>query len=178
MVPPIPNIAIGNFTIDWIANRLPYYYLILGLCTIILIIMYLIVRSKIGLAWRAIREDEVAAEMLGINTINYKLLNLTLSCFFAGILGSFYAHYIGILVPTDFTSALTLEILTFTYVGGRATLFWPILGAGVLIFISEIFRPLLILRLVIYGVLLILTMIAFPKGFSGLKDQILSLIRR
>ena len=86
--------------------------------------MQFLVRSKIGLAFRAIREDQLATESLGLNATRYKLINFTVACFLTGVLGAFHAHYLGILSPTpeEFGVPRTVEILTVRYVGGRGTL--------------------------------------------------------
>lgn len=96
-VQPFPDL----FGISFARGQLlSYYYLLLVLGALILLAMHLLVRSKVGLAFRAIREDQLATESLGLNATKYKLVNFTVACFLTGVMGSFYAHYIGILSPT------------------------------------------------------------------------------
>jgi branched-chain amino acid transport system permease protein len=141
---------------------------------VILIAMHLLVRSKIGLAFKAIREDQLATESLGLNTTRYKLINFTVACFFTGVIGSFYAHYLGILSPTpeEFGVPRTVEILTIAYVGGRGTLWGSLFAAFLLIGFQEYFRELEAWRLVMFGALLIIVMIFAPKGLAGLKKYV------
>ena len=176
-VPPYPPIETPFGTIDFThITRLPPYYLILGLSIATLIILQLIVNSKLGLAWRAIQGDEGAARAAGINTTKYKVLNFTISCFFAGILGGFYAHYLGVLTPDVLGLPFTISILTVCYMGGRWTLWGPILGGFMLTFLMEALRPLIVisvgLRFIIYGALLIIVMIFLPEGLAKLKKYI------
>src|SRR5690606_20806583 len=103
------------------SNILTYYYLLVIIGAVIMGLMTWLVRSRYGLACEALREDELATQSLGLNTTKYKLINFTVASFFAGIMGAFYAHYLGILSPTpeEFGVYRTVEILTITYVGGR-----------------------------------------------------------
>lgn len=153
-------------------NILAYYYLLVILTMVIFISMYLLVHSKMGLSFKAMREDELATEVLGVNTTKYKLLNFTLACFFTGVIGSFYAHYLGILSPTpeEFGVPRTVEVLTITYVGGRGTLWGSLLAGFLLVGFQEYFRNLGPWRLVMFGMLLIIIMIFAPKGLAGLKN--------
>ena len=97
-----------------------------------------------------------------------------MACFLTGVLGSFYAHYLGILSPTpeEFGVPRTVEILTVCYVGGRGTLWGSLFAAFLLIGFQEYFRELEAWRLVMYGALLILIMLFAPKGLGGLKKYV------
>jgi branched-chain amino acid transport system permease protein len=170
-VDPFPS-ALG---IDFARGQLlNYYYLLIALGALIMLAMHLLVRSKIGLAFRAIREDQLATESLGLNATRYKLINFTVACFLTGVLGSFYAHYLGILTPTpeEFGVPRTVEILTVCYVGGRGTLWGSLFAGFLLIGFQEYFRELEAWRLVMYGALLILVMLFAPKGLAGLKKYV------
>ncbi len=133
--------------------------------------MHLLVRSRIGLAFKAIREDQLATESLGLSATKYKLINFVVAMFFTGVMGAFYAHYLGILTPTpeEFGVPRTVEILTLAYVGGRGTLWGSLFAAFLLIGFQEYFRGLGAYRLVLFGVLLILVMLFARKGLAGLK---------
>ncbi|MGH6887345.1 MAG: branched-chain amino acid ABC transporter permease [Geminicoccales bacterium] len=170
-VAPFPDILGIDFSRG---QLLSHYYLLMVLGAVILLLMHLLVRSKIGLAFRAIREDQLATESLGLNTTRYKLINFTVACFFTGVIGSFYAHYLGILSPTpeEFGVPRTVEILTIAYVGGRGTLWGSLFAAFLLIGFQEYFRELAAWRLVMFGALLIIVMIFAPKGLAGLKKYV------
>jgi branched-chain amino acid transport system permease protein len=170
-VDPFPDVLGIDFSRGQLLN---HYYLLMVLGAVILIAMHLLVRSKIGLAFKAIREDQLATESLGLNTTRYKLINFTVACFFTGVIGSFYAHYLGILSPTpeEFGVPRTVEILTIAYVGGRGTLWGSLFAAFLLIGFQEYFRELEAWRLVMFGALLIIVMIFAPKGLAGLKKYV------
>ena len=170
-VKPLPDVFGLNFSR---AELLPYYYLLLILAIIIFVTAFLMVSSRIGLSFKAIREDQLATETLGLSATKYKLINFTTACFFTGLIGAFYAHYIGILTPdpTEFGVPRTVEVLTVAYVGGRGTLWGSILAGFLLIGFQEYFRQLGAWRLVMYGVLLILVMIYAPKGISSVRKYI------
>ena len=170
-VDPFPNLL----GIDFGRGSLfSYYYLLIVLSTVIFIAMYILVHSKVGLAFKAIREDQLATKSLGINTTKYKILNFTIACFLTGVVGSFYAHYLGILSPSpeEFGVPRTVEILTVAYVGGRGTLWGSLFAGFLLVGFQEYFRDLEAWRLVMYGMLLIGVMIFAPKGLAGLKKYI------
>src|SRR5579875_2988233 len=152
-------------------DALAYYYLLIVLGAAIMAAMHLLVRSRIGLAFKAIREDQLATESLGLSATKYKLINFVVAMFFTGVMGAFYAHYLGILTPTpeEFGVPRTVEILTLAYVGGRGTLWGSLFAAFLLIGFQEYFRGLGAYRLVLFGVLLILVMLFARKGLAGLK---------
>ena len=167
-VDPFPSVLGIDFARGQLLN---YYYLLIALGALIMLAMHVLVRSKIGLAFRAIREDQLATESLGLNATKYKLINFTVACFLTGVLGSFYAHYLGILSPTpeEFGVPRTVEILTVCYVGGRGTLWGSLFAGFLLVGFQEYFRELGAWRLVMYGALLILVMLFAPKGLAGLR---------
>ena len=165
-VDPFPSILGIDFSRG---HLLPYYFLLVLLAAAILGAMFWLVRSKTGLAFKAIREDELATESLGLSATKYKLLNFTVASFFTGIMGSYYAHYLGILSPTpeEFGVQRTVEILTMAYVGGRGTLWGSVVAAFVLVGFQEYFRSLGAWRLVMFGILLILVMLFAQRGLAG-----------
>jgi branched-chain amino acid transport system permease protein len=170
-VEPFPDLLGIDFSRGQLLN---YYYLLVVLAALIFGAMWVLVNSRVGLAFKAIREDQLASESLGLNTITYKLVNFTVACALTGVVGAWYAHYIGILSPTpeEFGVPRTVEILTIAYVGGRGTLFGSLFGAFLLIGFQEYFRELEAWRLVMFGALLIGVMIFAPKGLAGLKKYV------
>lgn len=170
-VEPFPSL----FGLDFArGNLLSYYYLLVVLGAAIIVAMLVLVRSKVGLAFKAIREDQLATESLGLNATKYKLLNFTVASFFTGVMGSYYAHYLGILSPSpeEFGVPRTVEVLTIAYVGGRGTLWGSLFAGFLLIGFQEYFRGLGPWRLVMFGALLIVVIIFAPRGLAGLRKYL------
>jgi branched-chain amino acid transport system permease protein len=156
------------------SNR-PYFYIILVMLLVVYITLKLVVRSNFGLAFKAIGQNFEAARASGINPTYYRVFNFTLSAFFAGWLGGFYAHYFGALTPqTLMHTSKTVEVLALAYIGGRGSLWGGMAVAFPFVFFIEFLRSNLTdlpgLHLVIYGVLMILVMIYYPGGLAGLYE--------
>lgn len=154
------------------SNR-PYFYVILAMLLVVYITLKLVTRSKYGLAFKAIGQNFDAARASGINPTTYRVFNFTLSAFFAGWLGGFYAHYLGSLTPaTVMHTSKTVEVLALAYIGGRGSLWGGMAVAFPFVFFIEALRSNLSdlpgLHMVIYGVLMILVMVYYPDGLAGL----------
>ena len=156
------------------SEPLALYFVLVAICVVIYACLHLLVRSRIGLVFKAIRDDQLRASVLGFDVVRYKLLNFAIASFFIGIVGAFYGTYIGILVPTtqEFGIARSTEILTIAYVGGRGTLWGSLLGAFTLIGMQEGFRVVDEWRLVLYGAFLIFVLMIFPQGLAGGVKQL------
>lgn len=158
------------------SDNLPYYYVILAMLVVTFGVLAWVIRSRVGLAFRAIGQNVAAARASGINPTRYLVINFVLSCAFAGWLGGFYAHYYGILTPDVMLTSHTVEILAIAYIGGRGSL-W---GAAVVAFPLSIgvewvkvqFSGLPGVHLVLYGLLLIIVMIYRPGGVAGLARSV------
>lgn len=155
-------------------SNIPFYYTIVILLIAVYLVCTWVVRSNIGLAFKAIGQNMDAARTSGINPVYYRVFNFTLSCAIAGVLGGFYAHYYGILTPEIMQTSKTVEVLAVAYIGGRGSLWGGAVIAFPFIFIMEIIRSTLSnlpgLNLIIYALLLILVMIYYPGGFSYFFD--------
>ncbi|MCG8484352.1 MAG: branched-chain amino acid ABC transporter permease [Clostridia bacterium] len=144
-----------------------YYYLIIVLVVITTFVMYRIVNSKLGRALVSIREDELAATLMGIKTTKYKVLAFTISSFFAGIAGSFYAHFMTYIDPNGFIFDESVLMLSIVILGGMGTLKGMFLGSALLVTLPELLRDLQEYRFVMYGVILVLMMRFRPQGVLG-----------
>jgi branched-chain amino acid transport system permease protein len=163
------------------SNR-PYFYVILAMMLTVYITLRLVTKSHFGLAFKAIGQNFDAARASGINPTYYRVFNFTLSAFFAGWLGGFYAHYYGALTPqTLMHTSKTVEVLAIAYIGGRGSLWGGLAVAFPFVFFIEFLRSnftdLPGLHLVIYGVLMILVMIYYPGGLAGLYRWLAARIR-
>ncbi len=152
-------------------DRRPYFYLLLALTALSYVVLRAVTGSRVGLAFRALGQNLEVARASGINPRRYRLLNFTLSCFFIGLLGGFYGHSVGILTPDVMRTNHTVEVLALSYIGGRGTLWGGILAAFLIIPVFEYLKPLFEIRLVIYGLMLIVVIILYPEGLARLVER-------
>jgi branched-chain amino acid transport system permease protein len=144
-----------------------FLVLVVGVILVVIVVDRWLVRSWIGLAWSAIREDEVAAGAMGIDVVRFKVLTFTLGSAGAGLAGSLYAHFLTFIMPVNFSFGQSIVILSMVVFGGIGTLRGPIVGAIVLGALPEISRPAMEYRTLLYGVLLLLLMRYQPDGILG-----------
>jgi branched-chain amino acid transport system permease protein len=141
---------------------------------ITIVVVYNIVHSDIGRALISIREDELAAEAMGINTTRYKVLSFVISSAFAGIAGALFGHFRQFLHTNDFQFIRSIEIIIMIVLGGMGSITGSVLGAIVITILPELLRKLpgdlYGYRLVIYSALLILIMLTRPQGVMGAKE--------
>lgn len=154
------------------SSRVPYYYIILSMLAIVLYLIRVIEGRRIGSYFKAIRENENAAETLGINLFKYKLVAMALSSSLTAMGGTFYAqYYLTIDEEAAFGVGVSIEILLGPIIGGAGTVFGPVLGAGILETLSEGTRNLLGgysgVHLMLYGAILVFVIIFLPKGILG-----------
>lgn len=158
------------------SSNIPYFYMVLVMMIATYLICSLLVRTRMGLAFKAIGQNMEAARTSGINPIFYRIVNFTLSCALAGWLGGFYGHYYGILTPDMMHTAKTVEVLAVAYIGGRGSLWGGAAIAFPFIVAMELVRSSLSnlpgVNLVIYGLLLILVMIYYPGGFAEFFNNV------
>jgi branched-chain amino acid transport system permease protein len=153
------------------ASNIDYLYFLLLMTIGVYLLLRVIIRSRIGLAFKAIGQNFESAQASGVNPTRYKLLNFTLSCACAGFFGGFYAHFVGIVTPDIMDTGHTLEVMTLSFIGGSGSLIGGIFAAFLLIPIFDSLKKLMEYRLVIYGMLLILVMIFYPAGLAGLYQR-------
>lgn len=166
-LPGIPRPALVNSL---------FGYLILAV--IIAVLTYIIIRqitaAPFGRVLKAIREDEIAAQAMGKNTIKYKTIVLTVSAFFAGLAGSLYAHYITYIDPSAFSLMEAILVFSMVIIGGIASCKGAVIGAAILILLPEPLRfigfpssMLGPLRQMIYSAILVLLILKRPQGICG-----------
>jgi len=163
------------------SSNLPYFYVIFAILIVTYIILKWVVRSHMGLAFKAIGQNMEAARTSGINPSYYRIINFTLSCAFAGLFGGFYAHYYGILMPEVMHTSKTIEVLVIVYLGGRASLWGGAFIAIPFVVAMEMVRSVFSqypgLNLIFYGLFLILIMIYYPGGVAELYRKIATRFR-
>lgn len=129
-----------------------------------------LVHSAYGRGFLTVRDDEIAAEAIGVNTTKYKVIAFVLAAFFAGIAGGLYAHFIGYLTPEGFGFMKSIEIIVMVILGGMGNTVGVIFAAILLTILPEFLRPVQQYRMVIYSLLLIILMLTRPQGlFGGIK---------
>lgn len=148
-------------------TTLDFYYLILVIVIITVFAMRRLMVSRIGRAWIAIREDEIAAEAMGINTFRLKLLAFVLGSAWAGMTGVFFAAKMAFVSPESFTFFESVLILCMVVLGGMGSIPGIILGAFLLITLPEMFRDFQDYRMLAFGAALVVMMIFRPQGLLG-----------
>lgn len=167
---PFPNNILGlDFT-----QRGNFYYIIWVAAAVTVLSIYLITRSRVGREMIAIRENETFAKFIGIDTWKVKIISFTFSAFFAGFAGGLYAHYNSFISPFSFEVSESVTYLLMVIIGGMGTILGPILGAIFLLILPELLRSINDYRMIIYGAMLILTIMFLPGGFVGLYRNVKS----
>jgi branched-chain amino acid transport system permease protein len=153
--------ALGRF----VASRnVEYYYLFLAALGLALVASARLRRSRVGWAWQAIREDELAARVMGIDTTVAKLQAFAIGAALAGIGGSLLASWQRSVFPDNFLFTESINILAMVILGGTGNLLGVVLGAAILVALPEIFRDLQAYRLLAFGLLLMVLMVFRPEG--------------
>ena len=168
-----------------VSSGLPFYYFAVLIASITVVVISYIMRSKIGLAFRAIHQNQSESQMIGINTAKYKLYAFVISTFFAGLAGGLYAHYLRYIRVSIFSASNSFEPLMMSVIGGLGTIEGPIIGSIFLVsidsFLPEIdkFLPIVhgvfagpYLRFLGLGIFLVVIVIFLPKGVTSLLRNI------
>ena len=137
--------------------------------------IYRLIHSSYGRGFKAVREDEIAAEAMGLNTTKYKVKAFVIGAFFAGVAGALFAHYLRYLNPQTFDFNRSFEIIIMVVLGGMGSITGSIFAAVFLTVIREVLRSLqditkIDLRMVIYSLMLIVLMLTRPNGLFGTKE--------
>jgi branched-chain amino acid transport system permease protein len=169
---PINIFGITTITFE---TKSAYYYLLLVIVLLSLIILFRVERS-LGLTWMAIRQNDSLAESVGINIMGYKLLAFVVGCFFAGIAGALFAHFMHLLttdVTAMFAMLTSIYVVIYMVVGGQARFAGPIIGAVVLTLMPEFSRPLKEYQPIIFGALVIFIIFFMREGLISLPYYLL-----
>ena len=158
-----------------ITNYIMYeYYIMLLIAVAVVVIIYQLTKSRMGLALEAIRENELEAKVMGINVTKYKLMAFAVSAFFTGIAGALEIHHFGYITPEVYGMDISFWPIIYSISGGLFTIGGPILGTIVITFIWEILRTfgLMYERFILIGVILILIVIFLPRGLVSIPEKI------
>ena len=159
-------------------SYVPYYFVFFFLDVIVLALIYVLLKSKVGLYMMAIREDEVAAKVMGLDTYKWKKNIFALSGFFTGLSGALLAHYIGLLSPAMFRFDEMVIIIIMAILGGIGHFAGPMMGAVTIELASEYLRAYGELRMIIFAILIIVIVTFFRDGLVGLVSRIQRILTR
>src|SRR5438876_1555127 len=157
-----------------LVTKTSQYYLVLCLMLAILAVLWKLESSRLGLIWKSIGMADNLAQSLGVDIAKHKLVAFTLGCFFAGVAGAFYAHFIRFLFPPEFGFLMATNILVYNFVGGRGHFSGPIVGAIFLSLLSEPFRgsPY---ETTFFSIAMLLTILFLPGGLITLPGKLAAL---
>ena len=180
----IPPLSIFGFTFE---TDLHYYYLSWGLCLACLWFLHNLMGSRVGRAVKAFSDSEIAAGSMGVNVAVFKLKIFVLTAVMASLAGSLYTFYLRFTQPGIFGFPLLVELMTMLIIGGGKTLYGPLLGSFVVLWLREMIHMYfgaLLPRMtaevdaIFFGVLIIVILIFMPGGLAGWLDRLLGLNRR
>ncbi|MBQ9494750.1 MAG: branched-chain amino acid ABC transporter permease [Treponema sp.] len=163
----IKGIPIPTFFGIALRNPRRYYYVFFAFAVLFLFVSHRVINSRIGRAWMSIRENELAAKSLGVDSSFHKITNFMYGAFWIGIAGAIYAPYVRFIDSTYFTLDEGWNILSMVIVGGQGTLVGPVVGSIIVNFLTEVLRPVGQWRLVAYALLIIIMMWFRPQGLAG-----------
>jgi branched-chain amino acid transport system permease protein len=172
MTLPMLKESFENFMFH--SSKLPYYYIMLAFLIISLVVCYIVATSKMGYYFRAIKESHDVAKVLGVNVVWYRLIAIMISAFLTAMAGTFYAQYVLYLDPESvLILPISIQIVLISMLGGAGSIMGPVIGAAILMPVSEITRVMLGhkgtgIDMLIYGALITLISVYQPKGVWGL----------
>jgi len=167
----IPPPYVGSFAL---ADHRAYYYVAMPLALLGLYFSFSILRSDVGRAFKALREDPLAAAASGVNVRKYKLIAFVLSALYAGCAGSLQAHMApGFLHPNSYTITEMVTLLLMVVFGGIGHIWGGVIGAIVVTIIDDLTRDYYQYRMVMFGSVIVLTVMFMPRGLGGIIDDFL-----
>jgi len=137
---------------------------------VLLVLVYRLKYSSKGRALLAVRENEIAAEAMGIDTTRAKVVAFVFAAFFAGIGGSLYAHQVGALDPKELGFLKSIDLVIIVVIGGMGSITGIVLGATILVVLPEVFRSFADYRMIVYALALVAVMILRPQGIMGVHE--------
>lgn len=164
---PVPRLRLPWITLDF-SSRTQFYYLALIILALTILAVAVFAQSTFCVGAVAVRENRRLAKAVGIDPFVQALITFVVGAFFAGIAGSFYAHYISFVGPEVFGFSFTVTMLMMVVLGGRGTVLGPLLGAAAVAVSLEYLRFINEIRLSAFGLLLMLGTVFLPNGIAGI----------
>ncbi|MGC9490011.1 MAG: branched-chain amino acid ABC transporter permease [Thermovirgaceae bacterium] len=132
--------------------------------------MFCLINSRFGRAFKACRDDYLAASLLGFNTARYRILSLTISGFYCGVAGALLAGFLSFIQPIMFDMIKSTELTSVVVFGGLGSMTGTLIGTGIITLVTEVFRPISQYRMLIYGAVIVIIMIFRPEGIMGQRE--------
>ena len=158
-------------------KRVASYYTILIFTFLVAVLYANLVRSKLGVALRAIRSDKVSAEVVGIDVTRYNVIAVSIGSGILALGGAFYGYFNGMISPGIFSPSMDIAIILMLVLGGIRTLYGPLIGSVAIVFVLETTRGLGQLTLTFLGVLLVVLILTFREGISSIIERAAARLR-
>ena len=165
----IPRPSFGSFVF---ASPQSFYYIILFFSLLTILSSLRLLRSRFGRAFLSIRENELAAQTVGVRTTYYKILAFAISSFYAGLAGSLYAHYVSYINPDAFTFGTSVDVLVMIVIGGLGNVWGSVIGAFVITLLPEYLRFMQQYYRAVFGIGLIFMMVFMRSGIVSALQRI------
>ena len=176
---PRPNaVIIPGFINASFDSKTDFYYLALMMVLVTLLILYAIESSRIGITFLSIQQSESLAESIGVNSSGFRVLAFGIGCFFAGIAGAFYSHYLSAIAPGSFGFLLSINVFIYMVVGGMRRFSGPIIGAIMLTLIPELSRGFKEYEPFVFAGILLLVIFFLREGMVSLPEKLSKTIKR
>lgn len=140
--------------------------------------MFFLVNSNYGRAFKACRDDYVAASLLGFNTAKFRVLSLAISGFYCGISGALLGGFMSFIQPVMFDMAKSTELVSIVVFGGLGSMSGCLIGTTILTLVTELFRPISQYRMLVYGLVLVFVMVLRPEGIMGTNELTIGFIKK
>jgi branched-chain amino acid transport system permease protein len=172
---PFDGLTVPQLTaLPWVTDKIVLFYSVGVILLGLLVVYQYLMNSKYGLAFEMIRQDETAAESIGLNVVRYKVIAGFIATFAIGLVGPFFAQQSGFVTPGTYSfTNIDVTILIMLVVGGLRTFYGPLVGAVVIFYIDEQLRALAEFRAILYGLLLISLFLYFRQGVVPYVDNYL-----
>ncbi len=163
----IPHISIFGYTFT---SNQSNFFLLLVITILVLIAKNRIIKSRVGRAFIAVRENTQAANGMGINVRYYKVMAFAISAFLTGLAGALYAHLVCFISPDSFTNTTSNLFMTMLLFGGIGSLAGPVIGSAILVIVTELMQSFVAYQMLIYAIFILVVLFYLPNGVIGILD--------
>jgi branched-chain amino acid transport system permease protein len=180
-LPGIKRLALPSLSTNGsfiLSTDVHYYHLAMLFFWVSFLISMVAINSKLGRAWVAIRENLDLAESVGISAFRYKLIAFLIGAGLAGLVGAIFTHYTGFVSPKVVDTWVNVNIVTMVIIGGEGTLLGPVVGAFLVTILPEVLRFAEGYRMLLFGIILLITIMFAPQGIVGLASDLVAKRKR